>query len=168
MLTKNLKEGCKVSGMKAGQKAPAFAVPVVGGGTLTLDSLKGKPSLLVFWKSSCPYCVKEAPGLSKTLKESAGQVVVVAIHVGRDDAKTAAEFAKSHGFTFPIGVDVDKKAREAYGLRIVPTLVWLNQDSTVAGVYEGSSSGLEDAVKKALNALNDGKPLPAYNVVGDG
>lgn len=154
--------------VKPGQKAPDFSVPSATDGSVSSEDFKGKAAVVVFWKSTCPYCVKEAPGLSRIFKEHAGNVAVVAIHVGRDDAPTARDFAKSHGFEFPIGVDADKKVREAYGLRVVPTLVWLNPDGTVAAVYEGSSPGLQEAVKNALQAANAGKEIPAYEVSGDG
>ncbi len=154
--------------LKAGQRAPDFTLPTVSGGRVGLRELAGKNTLLIFWKSTCPYCVKEAPGLSEIVKASSGDVQIVAINTGRDTVQDAQRFAQESGFPFTVAVDEDKSARTAYGLKIVPTLFWVGSDGTIQAVYEGSSPGLQDAVRKALEAVNNGQPVPAYDVVGSG
>ncbi|MCS7223744.1 MAG: TlpA family protein disulfide reductase [Armatimonadetes bacterium] len=154
--------------IKPGVKAPDFSLPTTSGGSVTLKDLLGKNSLLIFWKSTCPYCINEAPKLSAALKEVGDALKVTAIATGRDTAEDADRFAKEHGFPFTVAVDESKSARTAYGLRIVPTLFWLSPDGTVQAVYEGSSAGLQEAVERAVEAVKKGEAVPSYDVVGSG
>ena len=65
--------------------APAFKLPVRGGGELTSDQLKGKLTLVNFWASWCAPCREEEPSLEQlSLAFDPSSLQVVAISV--DDA----------------------------------------------------------------------------------
>jgi len=64
---------------QAGDSAPSFELPVVGGGTFRLSSLKGSWVFLHFTASWCPFCDAEIAHLGEVAKayESRGVKVVV-------------------------------------------------------------------------------------------
>jgi len=65
--------------------APAFSLPEVYGGQVSLDSYRGRPVLLVFWTTSCPICQRELPLLNKLAPEFRNRgISVLAIHLGSE------------------------------------------------------------------------------------
>src|SRR2546425_988303 len=62
------------AGVPVGAVAPAFVLPVYGGGgsgSIDLHALRGHPVLLNFWSASCPPCRIEMPYLERTYTQNA-------------------------------------------------------------------------------------------------
>ena len=98
-----------------GQPAPALVVPQVGGGTIDLASLKGKPVWINFMATSCPSCQDEFPLMNSfATRYAANGLVVIAVDVREEEAAVAA-FGKGLNATFPMGLDTDGKAAEHVG-----------------------------------------------------
>src|SRR5688500_5297220 len=77
-----------------GKKAPDFSLPLVGGGRLSSDDLKGGPVVVNFWASWCVPCREEAPILEAKWQEYRDQgVTVLGVNV-QDSAGDATEFAE--------------------------------------------------------------------------
>lgn len=102
--------------LSEGDKAPAFKLPMEGGETVTLASLKGKKVVLYFYpKDDTTGCTKEAidfSGLKKKF-EAAGAVVV---GVSPDSPETHAKFTKKHQLAVTLLSDESKEMLEAYGV----------------------------------------------------
>ena len=119
------------SGFHVDQPAPPLAVKQLGGGTIELAKLKGKPVWVTFLQTTCPSCVDEFPLMSgfKARYEGNG-LVVVAIDI-REDEATVAAFADRLKPTFPIGLDVDGVAQRAWGTYALPIHFWIDKDGIV-------------------------------------
>jgi hypothetical protein len=64
-------------------------------------------------------------------------LVVIAIDVGEDEG-TVATFAIRLGATFPIGLDTDGKAQQAWGVVALPIHFWIDKEGIVrAGALGG-------------------------------
>ena len=48
-----------------GSQAPSFSLVTLKGDTINKESLKGQPTLLMFWAPWCPVCRKELPILGQ-------------------------------------------------------------------------------------------------------
>lgn len=69
-----------------GKSLPGFALPRLGGGTLSLDDIKGSVSILNFWAFWCPPCMAELPVIARLASNTAANDVrVVAVHTPRED-----------------------------------------------------------------------------------
>src|SRR5439155_21835140 len=88
---------------EAAGAAPSFELITLGGEPFSKDSLKGHPTLLVFWAPWCKVCQRELPLLSQfTSKEKPAQLGVISI--GFADSRGNVEgFVKAHAeaFAFP-------------------------------------------------------------------
>ena len=108
--------------LKAGDKAPAFAVPSDGGGKVSLSGLKGKTVVLYFYpKDDTSGCTAEAIAFTAAQKafKAAGAVVV---GISRDSAASHDKFKAKHGLGVTLGADEDTKIAQAYGVWVEKSL----------------------------------------------
>ncbi|MHB8892581.1 MAG: TlpA family protein disulfide reductase [Candidatus Limnocylindrales bacterium] len=137
-----------------GEAAPALVLPKVGGGTIDLASLKGKPVWVNFMATWCPPCVDELPLMVgfATRYEATG-LVVIAVDVREDEAAVDA-FAKQIGVTFPVGLDADGSAQAAWGALALPVHFWIDKDGIVR---DGALGGLgPDVMATGLGSILPG------------
>ena len=99
-----------------GDPAPDFDLPINGGGTLSLSSLKGKNVVLYFYpKDSTPGCTTEAQDFRDSLAafEAANTTIVGA---SKDSVKRHDNFVEKQSLNFPLLSDEDGALCEAYGV----------------------------------------------------
>jgi len=99
-----------------GDPAPGFDLPRDGGGSVSLDQLKGKPVVLYFYpKDDTSGCTKEAVNFSALADEFAA-VGAEVIGVSPDPVKSHDKFKAKHDLSVTLLSDEDKQAIEAYGV----------------------------------------------------
>ena len=114
-----------------GQPAPALVLPRVGGGTIDLASLRGKPVWINFMATWCPPCQDEFPLMNGFATRYADTgLVVIAVDVREDEAAVAA-FAKGLGVVFPMGLDTDGKAAATWDAIALPVHFWIDAEGIV-------------------------------------
>lgn len=121
-----------------GEAAPALAVPQLGGGQISLASLAGKPVWVNFMQTTCPPCVDEFPIMSGFAARYAdSNLVVVAIDVREDEGAVAA-FVQSLNARFPVGLDTDGNAAQAWDAVALPVHFWIDRGGIIrAGALGG-------------------------------
>jgi cytochrome c biogenesis protein CcmG, thiol:disulfide interchange protein DsbE len=93
-------------------RAPEFRLPLLSGGTLSSDELRGSPVVLNFWASWCIPCRREAPLLERTwraYKDDGIKVIGVNLEDSNDSAKA---FVQKFDVTYPVIVDEQKRLYE--------------------------------------------------------
>ena len=129
-----------------GEAAPALLVPQVGGGTIDLAALRGKPVWVNFMATWCPPCQDEFPLMNGfAARYAANGLVVVAIDVKEEEGEVAA-FAQGLGATFPLGLDLEGRAAEAWDVVALPVHFWIDADGIVR---DGSLGGIGPDVMAA-------------------
>ena len=89
-------------GLKAGVPAPPFTLPVRGGGSVDLASLKGHVVVINFWATWCPPCVAEMPALDRLHRAlSRDGLVVLGVSVDEDEA-VLTSFIEKGGLTLKV------------------------------------------------------------------
>ena len=82
------------------EPAPNFKLVTLEGKMITKESLKGKPTLLMFWASWCQTCQKELPNL-KTLYEQKKAKGLQAVAIGfQDEESNIKGYVQAHEATF--------------------------------------------------------------------
>ena len=98
--------------LKAGDKAPPFALPSNEGRTVRL---RGKPVVLYFYpKDDTPGCTKEACSFRDAWSEIQETGAVV-LGVSPDDAASHEKFRAKYRLPFPLLSDPDHAVADAYG-----------------------------------------------------
>ena len=138
--------------VEEGDAAPDFELVSDSGETVTLSSLRGKPTVLYFYpKDDTPGCTTQACGIRDAWSEfeQAGAVV---LGVSPDDAASHARFREKYELPFPLLADTGHATAEDYG-------VWVekrNYGKTYMGVER--STFVIDAEGKIAKVMRRVKP----------
>ena len=109
------------------QAAPGFTLTALGqpGQHVSLSQYAGKPVIINFWASWCAPCQQETPLLASWYKAQHGTVNLVGLDEN-DSTANALKFAHAKGVSYPIGVDPQLAAANAYGVTGLPQTFFLN------------------------------------------
>ncbi len=137
-----------------GTPAPAFDLPVVGGGrSLSVDQLRGKVVLLNFWATWCKPCEDEMPAMERLYRALAGSdFELVAVSVDEDEAVVSA-FVNRLGLSFPVLMDRTKEVAGAYQTFRFPESLLVGRDGVVLERYVGPKNWDADAYLDRIQRL---------------
>lgn len=112
--------------------------------------------VLNFWASWCGPCKKEMPDfelMHQELQES-GAATLLSINLTdgkRETEKTARAFVEEGGYTFPVLLDTEDAAAQAYRIYSIPTTFIINKEGRIAAWAEGAVT--KEAVLAAIEDL---------------
>jgi thiol-disulfide isomerase/thioredoxin len=137
-----------------GESAPPLLVPQLGGGTIDLSALRGRPVWVNFWATWCPTCRDEFGAMNGFAARYAEQgLVILAIDV-REDEGLVASFASDVGAVFPIGLDADGAAAGDWGAVALPVHFWVDASGVVR---DGAAGGIgPDIMARGLGSILPG------------
>jgi cytochrome c biogenesis protein CcmG, thiol:disulfide interchange protein DsbE len=133
-----------------GDEAPGFSGPRLGGGSLALDDLDGKPVVLNFWASWCLPCEDEAPMLRRADSALGDEVAFVGINI-RDSEEDALAFVRRYRLDYPHVRDEDQSIYEAYGLTGQPETFFIDAQGVVVEHVNGPL--FEEDLSRLLESL---------------
>ncbi len=113
-----------------------------GAPPVSLAALSGKPVVMNFFAAWCAPCVKELPAFQTVAQETEGEVAFVGIN-HQDSRRAAQELLVETGVEFPAGYDPDGNVARAYGLRGMPTTVFISAGGRILERRNGEMSGGE-------------------------
>ena len=139
---------------RVGEPAPALVVRQVGGGTIDLAALRGKPVWINFMATWCPSCQDEFPLMNGFAVRYADHgLVVIAVDV-REEEGTVATFAQKLNVTFPMGLDVDGQVSRRWGAIALPIHFWIDAEGIVR---DGALGGIgPDVMAAGLRTIMPG------------
>lgn len=114
-------------------RAPQVQLSLLDGKNLLLGDLKGKVVLVNFWATSCPGCVKEMPGMVETYNTYRGKgYETVAVAMSYDPPTHVLNFVQKNSLPFPVALDADGGAAQAFGnVNVTPTSFLLDKDGKI-------------------------------------
>jgi peroxiredoxin len=98
-------------GVRVGAPAPAFRLPRLDGGELSLEDYRGRQVLLVFSDPECKPCDALVPELERLHRTGADVAVVM---IGRGGVKANRAKVKQYGLTFPVALQRDWEVSRLY------------------------------------------------------
>jgi thiol-disulfide isomerase/thioredoxin len=115
-----------------GQPAPGFTAKDFSGNEISFPAvINGKPTIMVFWATWCPYCQAFMPNLGEIQKDYGSKINIVAINAkerGHGDPKA---YVEQLGFQV-IGVADGDPIAETYSVRFIPGLMIVDGDGVLA------------------------------------
>jgi peroxiredoxin len=120
--------------------APQLALENVNGGTESLADFSGQVLLLNNWATWCPPCKAEMPTLKKFHDaHSVDGFTIIAVEAG-DGKEEVLQFANSLGLTFPIWLDPDGAALNAFKNGSLPNSYVIDRSGVVRYAWTGEIS----------------------------
>ena len=105
--------------------------------------------MLNFWATWCPPCRQEMPDIIRAY-EADDELVVIAVNE-RENLDVVKPFAEEFGISMPVALDQDGRLADIYGVRGMPTSVFINRDGTVMAKWSGFIS--EDVLGAMLDSI---------------
>jgi thiol-disulfide isomerase/thioredoxin len=122
--------------------APNWTLTTQAGNNISLADYQGKPVILHFWATWCPYCKKLQPKLVELEEKYKNSgIEIVAISFNEDDGATPQDSITQRGYKFITAVQGDKVAQK-YGVKGTPTTFFINRSGKV--IFKSSSSNIAD------------------------
>ena len=101
--------------LKEGDKAPAFKLPSVEGGEVSLKDFAGKTVVLYFYpKDDTPGCTTEACGF-RDEQPKFKKMDAVVLGVSPDSVESHQKFRTKYKLNFPLLADADKAVAKQFG-----------------------------------------------------
>ncbi|MBB6670208.1 TlpA family protein disulfide reductase [Cohnella nanjingensis] len=145
-------EEAPAAAASAPDRVPAapFTLTDLDGNSVSLADLRGKRVYLNFWTTWCKYCKKEMPAMEQVYRDYKEEgLVMLAVDMG-ESGKKAASYINDNGYTFPVLLDEDKRASEAYQVTSIPVTVLVDPDGRIA--YRRIGAMKEEQMREAIEA----------------
>ena len=135
-------------------KAPDFTVYDAEGKAVKLSDMAGTPVVLNFWASWCPPCKSEMPHFDAVSKELGGEVQFMMVDLvdgRRETAEIGAAYIKEQGYEFPVFFDTEGEAGITYGVRSIPTTLFIDKDGYIVTGAQGAID--EAALRRGIDLI---------------
>jgi cytochrome c biogenesis protein CcmG/thiol:disulfide interchange protein DsbE len=137
-------------------RAPDFTLDrLVGTGSLSLASLRGKAVVINFWASDCAPCKQEMPRLVSFAQSwSTRGVVVVGIDVLEYRKGPARAFSRHYGATYPMVFDPTGSTVGPWGVAATPQTFFVDRRGRIVDHVLGpvTDATLAAGARRALQA----------------
>ena len=158
-------------GLRVGQTAPEFTVPLPDGTTYELKDLNGAPVRLAdlrgkavwldFWATWCPPCQAELPILREMSERYADRgLEVVAVSVQESSPADVAAYAKRYELGYTIGFDGSGHIFDAYRGFALPTQFFIDPNGVIASIV-GAPLDEAGAISQIERILPAGSAVPS-------
>lgn len=114
----------------------------------TSTDYQGKPVLMVFMGSWCPWCKKSMPAVQAVAEKFGGKAEIVAVFMD-NDPKTVQKVAKEHNFTVK-ALYGGGEAAQTLGVNGLPHAVLFNKKHQIIKTWEGFSPNLADEFQEQM------------------
>ena len=139
-----------------GESAPAFVLPGLDGGAVSLESVRGHVVWLDFWASWCAPCRQSFPWMADLQRRHGARglrVLAVNVDARSEDAR---RFVARDPPPFAIALDPSGDLARRYAIRAMPTAVLIDASGRVLAVHNGfrtaDAAALERRIERALDA----------------
>lgn len=129
-------EVLRATGIRVGDPYVDFTLPRLGGGTLTLGDLVGRPIFIDFWATWCAPCRMETPALALIHDIFGDDIQMIGVTLDRRAAEPL-RYAAEHGLDFPqLAGSLRDPALQAYGVHHtgVPLSILIDARGIIVGI----------------------------------
>ncbi|HEY9274379.1 TlpA disulfide reductase family protein [Achromobacter sp.] len=122
---------------KVGDKLVMPDVQLLDGTRLSAADLAGKPLVVEYWASWCPYCARQNPHLQKLTEAANGKGLrILTVSIDKDE-QAARDYIAKHDYTFGVAMD-NEALRAVFGKRrVIPEIFVLDANGKLLEAIPG-------------------------------
>jgi len=140
-----------------GKEAPDFTLTDMQGQQVSISQFRGKVVILNFWATWCPPCREEMPSMEKLYRDHQDQgLVMLAVNVEENGKQLVSKFLQKTPYSFPILLDSENTAQNAYGVFRFPESFIIDRNGVVVEKIIGGRDWLSGPTFKLINFLLNG------------
>ncbi|PLC53469.1 alkyl hydroperoxide reductase [Pollutimonas nitritireducens] len=112
-------------------------IQFLDGRKLPKGHFNGKPVIIAYWASWCPYCGRQNPYVQKLWEQSQGKgLEILTVSIDRVEGD-AVGYVEKYDYTFPVAMETEA-LREVLGKRkVIPNIFVIKADGRIAEVIPG-------------------------------
>lgn len=138
---KNSKALNNYLGRYLNQRIPDYVLKTIEGEEISLSKYYGKPTLINFWFTRCPPCIKEMPELNKLRREHENEFNFVSITY--EDKESVDNFLQKHEFIFDHIINAEKLI-EDLDVEAFPLNLFIDKKGTIKYAKDGIPRVIKD------------------------
>lgn len=153
--------------LQAGDKAPSFDLPSTSGGTISLESLRGKKVVLFFYpKDNTPGCTREAKDFRDHYQafQKAGAEI---FGISKDSLASHDRFRAKQDLPFHLLTDADNAVATAFGAFGPKKLYGREYQGTIRSTFLIDEEGTIEAAWPKVKVAGHAEEVLA-TVLGEG
>jgi len=116
----------KASRTKIGEKIPEFKITTIDGEEINAGTFTGKPTLAIFWSTSCPHCRELVPSMVRFDRERTEKDPRLILF-----SEGAEEDHRELALSSPIVLEKDYKTAVKLGMYGTPSAVLINEHGVI-------------------------------------
>jgi cytochrome c biogenesis protein CcmG, thiol:disulfide interchange protein DsbE len=144
--------GCIRNAPLQPRPAPAFDLPALNGGRVSLDSLKGKVVVLDFWATWCNPCLAEIPEYAELWRKNQGRGVEIVGVACESDPQDVRDLAQAQRIPYRVLMG-DDRVSENYGASGLPTTYVIDKHGLIRKRLVGMSAGKFKTLQQTVDEL---------------
>ena len=148
----NQEGGASANLAQQGEPAPDFTLPSISGDNVRLGDYAGQVVVVNLWATWCPPCKAEMPMINAYYQAHRDAGLTVLAVNSEEDATTVRQFIQTHGYGFPVLLDLQSDVSALYQVRGLPTTVVIDREGRIQYIHTGeiTAKQLDAAVKPLL------------------
>jgi len=124
--------------LKIGDPAPSFAAADLNGNPFALDVLQGRPVVIRFFLTDCPYCKADTPAFRQYYLQNRDKGLAMVYLNSRDATPEASvSFAREQELPFPVIFDKGGEIARRYQVKMMPQTIILDPQHKIVGALLG-------------------------------
>ena len=130
--------------VSAPSRPASLKVTTMDGRQLTLDQMRGKVVLVMFFSTDCPHCQRTAQALRPLYREFRPQgLEIVGIAINPSASGNLQSFARKYGVEFPLSLGTRGDCTRFAGISVmarfyVPYLFFVDKNGIIRQQHDGS------------------------------
>lgn len=123
--------------VQKGQRVTWPEVTLLDGTRWGPGQAQGKTVVVVFWSTTCPFCLRHNAHIEKLRRAAAGRPLEILTVAREKDAAAVQAYLARHGYGFQVTLDQAPMAAALSNRRVIPLTVTVDRQSRLQQVIPG-------------------------------